>query len=168
MTTESEPHIIQADAPFNVAAVRTKTGRIDALAKRARLTEAPEDPAPLPQSPVDPSRRLTDTRVRIATDDGLADENDVTSEEAAASAAATDPVQPSTAKQVLSEAAAETLEASAEQASAQAPASGEPSPESLPLSELQRRMLDIKSNNQTLSRELEALEDSLRQSASGT
>lgn len=163
MTTESEPHIIQADAPFNVAAVRTKTGRIDALAKRPRLVESPISPeVNAPETLVDPSRHITDTRARITPDIATPDRDleaapptdDLNNAGAAEAAevvplevpAATDLTQPPT----VPADAADAADADADS-------------DAVALSDLQRRMLDIKSNNQTVARELEALEESLRQ-----
>ena len=160
MTTESEPHIIQADAPFNVAAVRTKTGRIDALAKRPRLVESPISPeVNAPETLVDPSRHITDTRARITPDIAAPDSdleaappNDGLNDACAAEAAEVVPLEAPAATDLTQP---PTVPADAADADADSDA--------VALSDLQRRMLDIKSNNQTVARELEALEESLRQ-----
>ena len=160
MTTESEPHIIQADAPFNVAAVRTKTGRSDALAKRPRLVESPISPeVNAPETLVDPSRHITDTRARITPDIAAPDSaleaappNDDLNDAGAAEAAEVVPLEVPAATDLTQP---PTVPAAAADADADSDA--------VALSDLQRRMLDIKSNNQTVARELEALEESLRQ-----
>ena len=160
MTTESEPHIIQADAPFNVAAVRTKTGRIDALAKRPRLVESPISPeVNAPETLVDPSRHITDTRARITPDIAAPDSdleaappNDGLNDACAAEAAEVVPLEAPGPTDLTQP---PTVPAAAADADADSDA--------VALSDLQRRMLDIKSNNQTVARELEALEESLRQ-----
>lgn len=189
MTADSDPTVIQTDLPFNVEAVPNKAGRIDALAKRPRLSQADlapsQDDAP---GPLDPSRFISDTRALIPTDtdsasaapdaphlapsprDVLDMTGDVpdaralddlgeraTREQAEPAQALTDAHPDAGTDPATNPQAEGPVEATAEE-------TGEATDDPSALSELQQRMLDIKSSNQSLTRELEALEESLRQS----
>ena len=157
MSTETDPPIIQADVPFNVEAVRGKSGMIDALAKRPRsFPSDQEDTSDAPHGRVGSSRRITDTRAKIAPDDPSLAEADLR------------PTTPEPTPEPMAEPASAAVPAPLAGSSASATQLGNPdvpmpAPEPMPLSDLERRMLDIKSSNEHLTRELEALEESLRQ-----
>lgn len=167
MTLPSDPHIIHADGPFNVEAVRSKSGRIDALAKRPRLSDAVADNATDSRSAtVDPTRHILDTRARIAASPDA--DPPIGSNPAAPTDG--DP-GPGTTGALAAVAAPEpthdphplNADAGTDPAGdAPARAATEAADDASALSELQQRMLDIKSSNQSLSRELQALEESLR------
>ena len=157
MTTESDPPIIQADVPFNVEAVRNKSGGIDALAKRPHRS-----PSDWPDTPeghsgaVDPSRHIVDTRARIASDDRP--------EPTPPCDVAADEPRPES----FSENTANTQPPAAAPPASPASPAATTAPETGARIDWERRIDVIKSTNQDVARELEALQASLRPSDSET